>query len=108
MPRDIGNDHLPMTIGMLEFSEAVGDRWLHTGVIDADLFCHRHIVVDRHLSIADNGQTPDLTGVEPANVDLGPNSSLEFQLDVCNVMNSGLDTRTSTSADHHWRTLQHM
>jgi NDP-sugar pyrophosphorylase family protein len=34
LPRDVRNNHL--TIGVLEFSEIVPDRWLHTGVIDAD------------------------------------------------------------------------
>src|SRR5262245_53623808 len=71
---------------------ALADLWhaIHALVEDLYLIV-THVVVNHHLAAADQRHFANLSGVEPANVDMASNTTCPFQGGEHYVFDSGLD-----------------
>ena len=86
-----------VTVRELELAKGVGvRRRIDPAVVDTQLFKCLDIVVNDHFVTTHDRQPANLVRVEPAHVDLCPDSIGENQIHVADVFDLGLDVRAPT------------
>jgi len=96
---DVGDVHVAVMIGVIEFAErVVMRRAFNARVVDFDLFNLRDVVVNDHALAADDRDLARLARIEPAAVNHRRAIVPEIDAHAGHVFDSGRDVRAATSA----------